>query len=138
MSVDWTGHEGVDTWRQGIRVAARETRAVDAVRLELYQRTSGEHAEGFALAAERLLPHKLSLAGGFATIDRSYGGLNGDRFNTGRRLFVDARLPLPQDFSLNVFYGHAVGNDYPIANAQRFDIVVGYNALKALQRAGAL
>ena len=138
VSVDWTGHEGVDSWRQGIRVAARETRAVDAVRLELYQRTSGEHAEGFALAAERTLPHKLSLTGGFATIDRKYGGLNGDRFNVGRRLFLEARLPLLRDFSLNVFYGQAVGNDYPVANAHRFDIVVGYNALKALQRAGAL
>jgi hypothetical protein len=37
-----------------------------------------------------------------------------------------------------VFYGHAVGTGYPVANTRRFDLVVGYNALKALQRAGAL
>ena len=138
VSVDWTGLEGVDTWRQAVRVGVTETHAVDSVRLELYQRTSGDHAEGFAVTAERLLPHKLSLAGGFATIDRDYGGLNGDRYNRGKRVFLEARLPLPQDVSLSVFYGHAVGNDYPIANAHRFDVVVGYNALKALQRAGAL
>lgn len=138
VSVDWTGNEGVDTWRQAVRVAARETGVVDAVRLELYQRTTGDHAAGFALSAERVLPHKLSVSGGFATIDRHYGGLNGDRYNYGKRLFAEARLPLPQDLSLSVFYGHAVGNDYPISNARRLDVIVGYNVLKALQRAGAL
>jgi len=138
VSVDWTGHEGVDTWRQAVRVGTRETHVVDAVRLELYQRTTGTHAEGFALSAERMLPHRLSLAGGYATIDRDYGGLNGDRFNRGRRVFAEARVPLVQDLSLSVFYGHAVGNDFPVTNADRFDIVVGYNALKALQRRGAL
>ncbi len=43
-----------------------------------------------------------------------------------------------QDLSLNVFYRRAVGNDYAVANRHRFDVVVSYNALKALQRAGAL
>ena len=138
LSFDWTGVEDVNTWRQGIRVSTKETGVVDAVRLELYERTTGAHAEGFAVAAERLLPHKLSLAGGYATIDKNYGGLNADRFNRGNRVFVDAKLPLPQDLSLNVFYSRAVGNDYAVANKHRFDIVLGYNALKALQRAKAL
>jgi hypothetical protein len=138
ISVDWTGVDGVDTWRQGVRVATKETGVIDAVRLELYERTSGPRAEGFGVAVERMLPHKLSLAGGYATIDRNYGGLNADRFNRGNRIFVDAKLPLVQDLSLNVFYGRAVGTDYAVANKHRFDIVVGYNALKALQRAGAL
>jgi hypothetical protein len=138
VSVDWTGVDGVDTWRQAVRVSTRETGVVDAIRLELYERTTGDGAEGFALTLERMLPHKLSIAGGYATIDRNYGGLNGDRFNRGSRVFVDAKLPLVRDLSLNVFYGRAVGTDYAVANKQRFDLVVGYNALKALQRAGAL
>lgn len=138
VSFDWTGVDGVNTWRQGVRVSTKETGVVDAVRLELYERTTETNAEGFAVAAERALPHKLAIAGGFATIDRNYGGLNADRFNRGRRVFVDAKLPLPQDLSLNVFYGRAVGNDYAVANKHRFDIVIGYNALKALQRVGAL
>jgi hypothetical protein len=138
LSVDWTGVDGVDTWRQGVRISTRDTGIIDAVRLELYERTSGPRAEGFAVAAERTLPHKLSLTGGYATIDRNYGGLNGDRFNRGNRIFVDAKLPLVQDLSLNVFYGRAVGTDFAVTNKHRFDVVVGYNALKALQRAGAL
>lgn len=138
LSIDWTGVDGVDTWRQGIRVATRETGVIDAVRLELYQRTSGPRGEGFAVSVERLLPHKLSLAGGYATVDRDYGGLNGDRFQRGTRVFVDAKLPLVQDLGLNVFYGRAVGTGYAVANRHRFDVVVGYNALKALQRAGRL
>ena len=60
------------------------------------------------------------------------------RFNRGNRLFVDAKLPLVQDLSLNVFYGRAVGTDYAVANRPRVDVVIGYHALKALQRAGAL
>ncbi|MEO5822999.1 MAG: hypothetical protein ABIT71_21045 [Vicinamibacteraceae bacterium] len=87
---------------------------------------------------ERLLPHKLSLAGGYATIDRNFGGLNGDRFNRGNRIFVDAKLPLVHDLSLNVFYRQAVGIDDAVTNTHRFDIVLGYNALKTLQRVGAL
>ncbi len=138
LSVDWTGVDGVDTWRQGVRVATRETGVVDAVRLELYQRTTGTRDQGFAVTAERLLPGKLSLAGGYASIDRNYGGLNGDRFNRGNRIFLDAKLPLVHDLSLNVFYGRTVGTDYPVTNRQRLDLVLGYNALKALQRAGAL
>jgi hypothetical protein len=138
VSVDWTGVDGVDTWRQAIRLSTKDSGVIDAVRLELYERTTGTRDEGFAITAERLLPHKLSLAGGYATVDRNYGGLNGDRFNRGNRLFVDAKLPLVQDLSLNVFYGRAVGTDYAVTNKHRFDVVIGYNALKALQRAGAL
>jgi hypothetical protein len=138
MSVDWTGVGGVDTWRQGVRVVSKESGVIDAFRLELYQRTTGVDASGFAVTAERLLPHKLALAGGYATIDHDFGGLNADRFNRGRRVFVDVKMPLVQDLSLNVFYSRAVGNDYAVANRHRFDVVISYNALKALQRAGAL
>jgi hypothetical protein len=74
FSVDWTGVDGVDTWRQGVRVSTRETGVIDAVRLEVYERTTGSRDEGFAVSVERLLPHKLSLTGGYATIDRNYGG----------------------------------------------------------------
>lgn len=137
-SVDWTKAAGVTTWRQAIRIGTKESRAVDAIRLELYQRTSGEHAGGFAVTAERALPGKVALGVGYASIDRDYGGLNGDRFNRGTRLFVDAKMPLVRDLSLNVFYTAAVRNDYPIGNAHRFDVVVGYNVLKALQRAKVL
>jgi hypothetical protein len=110
-------------------VVTRETGVIDAVRLELYERTSGTRGEGFAVSVERMLPRRLSLAGGYATVDRDYGGLNGDRFNRGNRVFVDAKLPLVQDLSLNVFYGRAVGTRYAVPNTRRFDVVVGYNAL---------
>jgi hypothetical protein len=138
LSADWTKAAGVTTWRQALRVGTRETKAIDSVRLELYQRVTGENAEGFAVTAERALPAKVSLGVGWATIDRDYGGLNGDRFHRGSRFFVDAKMPLVRDLSLNVFYSGAVRNDYPIANRHRFDVIVSYNALKALQRAKVL
>jgi hypothetical protein len=138
VSADWTQADGVDTWRQAVRLSAKETHVVDSVRLELYQRVTGDGAEGFAVTVERALPAKIALAGGFATIDKDYGGLNADRFNRGNRVFVDAKVPVLRDLSLNVFYGRAIHNDYAIANKTRFDVVVSYNALKALQRVGAL
>src|SRR5688500_1458854 len=54
VSVDWTGAGGVDTWRQAIRLSTKETGVIDAVRLELYERTTGTRDEGFAVTAERL------------------------------------------------------------------------------------
>jgi hypothetical protein len=138
VSADWTKADGVTTWRQAVRIGAKETGAIDAIRLELYQRVTGEDAAGFAVTAERALPARVALAAGFANIDRDYGGLNGDRFNRGARVFADAKLPLVRDLSLNVFYSAAVRNDYAVSNRHRFDVVVSYNALKALQRARVL
>ena len=40
----------------------KESRAVDAVRLGLYQRVSGESAGGFAVTVERMLPGRLGRA----------------------------------------------------------------------------
>ena len=83
------GVAGVEPGARSFASLTRETHAIDAVRLELYQRTTGRARHGFAVSAERMLPHKLALAGGFATIDRNYAGLNGDRFNRGKRMFVE-------------------------------------------------
>lgn len=138
VSADWSRVAGETTWRQAVRLGTKETKAIDSVRLELYQRITGENAEGFAVTAERALPARLSLAAGFATIDRSYGGLNGDRFNRGNRFVVDAKMPLVRDLSLNVFYSGAVRDDSSVSNKHRFDLVVSYNALKALPRAKVL
>jgi hypothetical protein len=36
---------------------------------------------------------------------------------------------------LAVFYTNGVGNDFPVAGNRRFDLVLSYNVLKALQQA---
>ena len=37
---------------------------------------------------------------------------------------------------MKLIKSHAFGNDFPVPNARRFDLVASYNVLKALQRAG--
>jgi len=78
------------------------------------------------------------VSGGLASIDRNNGTLNGDRYVRGRRIFVDSKIALTTTLSLNVYYGHALQTSYAIPNKDRFDVVLSFNALKALQKAGAL
>jgi hypothetical protein len=133
-SADWAKIAGVQTWHEAARVAVKEAKAFDAVRLELYQRIDGVEGNGYAAGFEKALPHKSSLALGWANIDRANGLVNGDRYGRGQRLFVDAKMPLPADLSLNVFYTRAIDNDFALPIRTRFDVVVSYNVLKALQR----
>ncbi len=61
--------------------------------------------------------------------------MNGDRYNRGRRIFATGSYALPSELTLSWFYGRAVGNDFAVVNKHRFNLAVGYNVLKALQRA---
>jgi hypothetical protein len=133
-SADWAKIAGVQTWHEAARIAVKEARAFDAVRLELYQRIDGVEGNGYAAGFEKALPRKSALALGWANIDRANGLVNGDRYGRGQRLFVDAKMPLPADLALNVFYTRAIDNDFALPIRTRFDVVVSYNVLKALQR----
>ena len=134
-SADWTKVAGIETWRQAARITTREARLFDSVRVELYERVDGVGGKGFAAGFEKALPRKSSLTLGWADIDRANPTLNGDRYARGRRIFADARIPLPADFSLNAFYTRAIDDDVALPLRTRFDVVVTYNVLKGLQRA---
>lgn len=133
-SIDWTSLDGIDTWREGIRVEVREARVIDSVRLELYQRVQGMEDTGFAATLEKAVATGVNVGVGYADIDREYGTLNGDRFGPGRRLFLDARVALPAALSLNVFVQRAVNNDFDLPNRTRLDIALSYDVLRALKR----
>jgi hypothetical protein len=134
-SADWAKIAGVQAWHEAVRVAVKEAKAFDAVRLELYQRVDGVEGNGFAAGFEKALPRKTMLTLGWANIDRANPTVNGDRYGRGQRLFADVKMPLPADLSLNVFYTRAVDNDFALPIRTRFDMVVSYNVLKGLQRA---
>jgi hypothetical protein len=131
-SLDWTRVAGIETWRQGLRVGIRESRVADAARVELYQRIDGTEGSGFAAALERPLTKWSSVTAGFADLDRDVGTLTGDRYGRGRRVFVEGKLDLASAWTLNVFYGRARSESYPIANRHRFDVVLSFNALKVM------
>lgn len=141
-SLEWTTAADEDTLRQGVRIGIKETGVVDAVRLEAYERVTAADrpdsatGRGFAATVERAVSKTVSLNGGYAHIDRHNPALNADRLVRGQRGFVELRYVMTPELTLSTFYTRAFHNDFPIPNRTRFDIIVSYNVLKALQRNG--
>ena len=136
VSADWTDLDEISTLRQAVRVTTRQWLPIDAIRFENYQRVDGKKGYGFALSAEKAVHPRVVLAGGYADIDENSGTLTGDRYFRGKRIFVEPKFTILPELVASVFYGEAVGNDFPVVNNHRFDAVISYNVLKALQRVG--
>jgi hypothetical protein len=135
-SADWTAAGPEDTFHEAIRLGVKESRIVDGVRLEFYERVTGVTGKGFAASVDRALSKAFTMSGGYATVDRA-AVLNGDRFTRGRRGFVEGRYAVTPEVTLSAFFTRAFRNDFAIPNGTRLDVVVTYNVLKGLQRAGA-
>jgi hypothetical protein len=136
VSADYTFQSGVETLREAVKLNTKELKAVDNIRLELYQRLDVNKDAGFAIGVEKLIKKKLTLGGGYAQIDRAYGGLNADRFNRGKRLFFNGTYTISPEFSVTTFVTRAFDIDYAIPNKTRVDLIFSYNLLKSLQRTG--
>jgi hypothetical protein len=93
---------------------------------------------GFAVQADKKLLKKLTVSGGFALIDRDYGGLNADRFNKGKRIFALAKIDIIDSLSAETFIQQAVANNYSIPNDIRFDLMLTYDLLPGLRKIGVL
>lgn len=137
VSADWTDLNQVATWRQAVKVSTKEWMPIDSIRFENYQRTEGTKGYGFSVSAERAVHKRVVLAGGFANIDENNGTLSGDRYFRGKRFFVEPKITILPELTLSVFYTEAFGNDFAVVNKTRFDAVLSYNVLKALQKVGA-
>jgi hypothetical protein len=141
-SLEWTSATGADTLRQAVRVGIKETHVVDAVRVEVYERVTTPETpvsatgSGFAATVERAITKAMTMNGGYARIDRFNPTLNADRIVRGQRGFVELRYALTPDVTVSTFYTRAFHNDFPVPNRTRFDLIVSYNVLKALQRNG--
>jgi WD40 repeat protein len=137
VSGDYTFQSGIDTLRQALRVNTPEFKAFDFFRVEVYERVKTNPEAGLAAYAEKsLLKKKLTLGGGYADIDRFYGGLNADRFNIGRRVFFNSSYKLSPEFTLITFYTRGFANAFPISNRTRFEIFLTYDLLKTLHKTG--
>ncbi|MGI9065944.1 MAG: caspase family protein [Pyrinomonadaceae bacterium] len=133
-SADYTFHSGTETLRQAVRVSTPEFKVIDLFRLELYQRVGINPDAGLAAYVEKVLMKKrLTLGGGYAQIDHDYGGLNADRFNRGKRFFFNGSYSLSPEFTVSTFYTRAFGNDFPISNRTRFELLFSYNLLRTLK-----
>ncbi len=136
ISTDYTFQDGRETMREAVRVSTAEMRFLDSVRFENYQRIDVNPDYGFALYGEKLLVRRLTVAGGYARIDRDYGNLNADRFLTGKRLFLMISFQVFPELSFAPYLTRSVGDQSAVAQHVRLDFVLNYNLLKSLQRAG--
>jgi len=135
-SFDYTRESGRVTWRQAINLEVPESRAFDSVILELYQRTEVNPDEGFALTLEKAITAKLSINGGYASIDPQYGPLNADRFGIGNRVFVITTYNFGPELLASFFITTAVGHNGVLPQRTLSNTVVTYNLLPMLRRAG--
>lgn len=131
LSADLSRVAGVQTWRQGVVLGTAGVLPVDSVRVELYERRGDTADEGFAVTAERKLTKALSVAGGYANVDRGYGGLNADRFNTGARVFVSGSYGLPAGLKAQWFVARGVFTDHATSNATRVDAILVWDLKQA-------
>jgi hypothetical protein len=136
VSFDYTFVDGVETLRQGLRIDTPAFRIVDQIRFENYQRVDRLRDYGFAVSGEKLIRKKLTVSGGYADIDRFYGEVNGDRYFTGKRLFLLTSYRVWSDLTVGTYVTRAFGNDFVVTNGTRLDIVLTYDFLKLLQSTG--
>jgi hypothetical protein len=134
-SFDYTTLSNVATVREGVKLTTKKAgHVIDGVRVELYQRVDAPEGHGYAFTADRALSHRVSVNGGFANIDKNNGALNGDRFGRGKRMFTGGTVTILPELVASVFYTHAVDNAFAVGNADRLDVILTYNVLKALQQ----
>lgn len=131
-SADFTAVAGARTVRAAVAVAF----APASVRVEAYRRVRLEPAGGFAVTVDRPITDWLRASGGYATIDLAYGGLNGDRFDRGRRAFATTTITFTRWLNLALFATRAFESDVVLPNRTRFDAVLTYNLLDSLRRTG--
>jgi hypothetical protein len=131
-SADFTDVAGAQTARAAVAFRFVPGTPLSAIRYEQYRRLTHQPASGWALTAERQLTG-LRLQAGYADIDAAYGGLNGDRYQRGRRLFTIATIPIGRAFSAQLFLTRALPGAFAVTNRTRFDAVVSYDLLGALR-----
>ncbi|MGH9755562.1 MAG: hypothetical protein ACREA2_22505 [Blastocatellia bacterium] len=138
VSADYTFQDGTETLRQAVKLDLHEARLIDTLRFENYERLDVHPAYGFALTGEKQVTKRFKLTGGYARIDRFYGGLNASRFNFGHRVFLLGSYDFTPEFTVSTFYGRAVNKNYIESNRARFDVVFSYDLIKGLKRGGIL
>lgn len=133
-TADFSVEGGEWTLRQG--VAIRDSGWIDLVRLEAYERVSGERGAGGAITVEKPFG-RTRLAASFASVDDHYRPVNGDRYGRGRRLSLTSTTALTEDVSLQFFVTRALDDDLVMGNQTRFDVHIRYELADLLKQIAA-
>lgn len=137
-SADYTRLSSVPYLRFAAMVKTAPLRMIDTVRLEHYSRFGDDESTGFSVAGEKAFGPRVTVGAGFADIDPGYPTINGDRYVRGRRFFETASVKLTRELTAQLFMTQAVNNDFAVPNKHRIDVVVIYNVLTGMRRAGWL
>ena len=129
-TADFTDEDGERTLRQG--VAIRPSKGVDLIRIEAYERVTGERDAGGAITVEKPFG-RTRIAASFASVDDHYRPVNGDRYGRGRRVSLTSTTALSRDVSLQFFVTRALDDDLVMGNQTRLDVHIRYE-LAALLR----
>ena len=133
FSADYTFESGIDMLRQAIHIKLPETRVLDSLLFEDYERIDPNAGYGFALTGDKKVTPKLTFTGGFVKI--SHVMFNGDRFPRGERLYLIAAYKLTRELTISPVIIQAVGPlPSPASPRTRFEIIAGYNVLEMLHR----
>ena len=159
-SFDYTWQDASNTYRQAVEVKIPESRVIDAVRVEVYERTNEisfrgvqdfvAGKKGYAITASRKNTfHRVDLDAGYAHIDEEQAvltqsesaatltmGVNGDSYGMGNRYFVHPTIKLSSCLSATSFYTHEIGNfsipDQILWNKQNLNAGLVLDLKKAL------
>jgi len=140
-----------NTVREAIVVDTKESRIVDKVRLEVYERLNrvnlqgddNRPRQGFALVGQKAIG-KLSGDFGVASIDRDYGlyggssfaqevgfSFNGDNYNVGIRILSHLNFKITPAITAFGFYTRITGDQFANINRQGLNTGLTFD-LKAL------
>ncbi len=136
VSGDYTRLSGVGTVRAAVSAKTPRARVVDLVQFEQYRRGGADAAFGFSAFGEKTIGGRVVGRVGYVDVDANYGGLNADRFNSGRRWYAQSDFVLTRDVTAWVFVSRAVHNAFVVPTGTRVDVVLSYNAMGPLRRAG--
>ncbi len=158
-SFDYTWQNASNTLREAALVNVSESRVLDSVRAEFYQRLNEisfsevsdfvSGANGYAITGEKKAGKRISLQGGYAHIDPHQGvltqsessatlcmGINGDAYGLGNRYFVRPVIKLTPYLEAFGFYTHEIGTfsvvDQIVWNKEALNAGLTFDIKKAL------
>lgn len=133
-SEEFVNQWGVHTLHSAFGVSLPETRAVDKVHVEIYDRLNTDsRRNGAAVWGEKALTKRFGVSGGYINIDPNYGGLNSDDYDRGQRMFVIGDIKVSYATSFQLFYTHAFSNPFPVSLNDRFDVRFKVDFIKLIQ-----
>ncbi|RPI51728.1 MAG: hypothetical protein EHM55_18240 [Acidobacteria bacterium] len=136
VSVDFTSVGGARTWRAAANLSTRELLVADGILVETYKRTTMNPDYGFAVSITKALTRRVGVNWGYARIDPFYGGLNSDRFNTGKRVFITTTFAISSRLAASAFITTAVGDNVALPHRTLSNLIFSYNVLPDIRRSG--